>query len=139
MDDDCDASDVEAVERERQRALIAADIPALDRILAHDLIHVHSSGMVHDKGGFLRHIARMGGFVAIEREPPRIDVDGDFARLTGPAVNRLRSPETGEEVTVHAFVTQILRKGPHGWQITLSQTTPIRGVPGPARTGTDRA
>lgn len=130
---------VEAVERERQRALVAADIPALDRILAEDLVHVHSSGMVHGKGEFLRHVERMGGFVAIDREPARIDVDGDIARLTGPALNRLRSPDTGEVVTVHAVVTQILRRDADGWRITLSQTTPIRRAPGPAHTETGRA
>ncbi|MEF2070715.1 nuclear transport factor 2 family protein [Consotaella aegiceratis] len=116
-------SEVEAAEAERQRALIAADIPALDRLLADNLIHVHSTAMVHTKVEFLAHVERMGGFIAIERGPVDIRIEGDFAVVTGPAIHRVRSPQTGEEVALDGFSTVIFRRGEGRWQIMLSQMT----------------
>ena len=113
-----------AFERQRQKALIAADIAALTPMLADDLIHIHSTGMVHNKAQFLAHVQRMGGFVAIERPDPDILVQGDFALLTGETHNQVRKLETGEVMSRRGFSTLVLRRGPDGWQILLSQLTP---------------
>ena len=114
------------VEAEHQRALIAADTKVLDRILADDLIHVHSTAMVHGKREFLDHLQRMGGFISIGRGPVEIRIAGDMATVTGPAVHRVRSPETREEVALDGFSTLVLRRSDGGWQIMLSQMTLAR-------------
>lgn len=113
-----------AFERQRQRALIEADVTTLEKMLAEDLIHIHSTGMVHNKAQFLKHVERMGGFVAIERDPPEIRVEGDIAILTGHTRNRVRRLETGEEAERYGFSTLVLRRNASGWQILLSQLTP---------------
>ncbi|WP_416412538.1 nuclear transport factor 2 family protein [Pantoea sp. App145] len=113
-----------AFEQQRQRALIEADLTALENMLAADLIHIHSTGMVHTKAQFLAHVKRMGGFVSIQREPPDIRVEGDIAILTGNTRNRVRRLETGEEAERYGFSTLVLRRTAGGWQILLSQLTP---------------
>ncbi|ERK17678.1 hypothetical protein L579_3559 [Pantoea sp. AS-PWVM4] len=111
-------------EQQRQQALIHADLPRLASMLAEDLVHIHSTGMVHNKAQFLAHVQRMGGFIAIQRDTPAIRVEGDIAILTGHTRNRVRLLETGEEAERYGFSTLVLRRTPSGWQILLSQLTP---------------
>ncbi|WP_111495035.1 MULTISPECIES: nuclear transport factor 2 family protein [Marinobacter] len=113
-------------ERVRQRALTEPDLGVLEGLLADDLVHIHSTGMVHDKPAFLNHIRRMGGFVSIEREVPEIRVEGHLAVVTGVTINTVRSLETGERMVRHGFSTLILRQVEQRWEVVLSQLTPVR-------------
>ncbi|WP_413742778.1 nuclear transport factor 2 family protein [Sodalis sp. RH15] len=113
-----------AFEKQRQRALVAGDIAALAPMLADDLVHVHSTGMVHGKQQLLEHVRRMGGFVSIDRDDPQIRLEGGVAILTGDTRNRVRSLKTGEVMTRFGFLTLVLRRSAPGWQIVLSQLTP---------------
>lgn len=45
-----------AVEDERFRAMVAGDIPALERLLPPDLHYVHANGMIEGKAEFIRKI-----------------------------------------------------------------------------------
>ncbi|MFC3058877.1 nuclear transport factor 2 family protein [Paenirhodobacter populi] len=113
-----------AFEGERRRALISGDAAALDRILHPDLVHVHSSGMVHGKAEFIAHVGRMGGFVDITRGPVELRTTGaDGALMTGPTVNRVRRLDSGEIVDLTAFGTVVALRGGDGWQVLLSQIT----------------
>ncbi|EUB99191.1 hypothetical protein PMI07_005472 [Rhizobium sp. CF080] len=127
---DDDIAEIEETEKARQRALTSLDVPALEWLLADDLIHVHSTGMVHDKRQFIAHVQRMGGFRSIKRGPLDIRVDGPIALVTGSTVNGVRSPETGENVDLEGFSTIVMRRGEPGWQIVLSQLTLFRKAPG---------
>ncbi|MDL4914476.1 MAG: nuclear transport factor 2 family protein [Enterobacterales bacterium endosymbiont of Blomia tropicalis] len=113
-------------ESRRQRALIQADLATLENLLADDLIHIHSTGMVHSKSQFLNHVERMGGFVAIARAEPQITIHRDIAILTGPTCNTVRLLESGEEKVRYGFSTLVLRRAVSGWKIILSQLTPIQ-------------
>lgn len=115
-----------AFERRRQQAFITADIDALDVMLASDLIHIHSTGRVHDKAQLLAHLRKMGGFVAIDRDEPRIHLAGDIAVLTGEIRNTVRSLQSGEMMVRHGFSTLVLRRTLAGWEIILSQLTPYQ-------------
>lgn len=125
-----DIAEIEETEKARQRALTSLDVAALEWILADDLIHVHSTGMVHDKQQFIAHVQRMGGFRSIERGPLDIRVDGHIAIVTGSTANGVRSPETGEHVTLEGLSTLLMRRNERGWQVMLSQLTPFRKAPG---------
>lgn len=114
-----------ALETERQRALVAGDRERLAPLLADDLLHIHSTGMAHSKDAFLEHVARMGGFVAIERPTPEIRLLGDIAIISGETCNIVRSLSDGAERVRHGFSTLVLRRTPQGWQIVLSQMTPF--------------
>jgi uncharacterized protein (TIGR02246 family) len=113
-----DRAAIAALEQRRQAALIAVDLAALDELFADDLIHVHSTGLMHDKAALLRHIERKRGFVAIERGPLVIRIVGDVAVMTGPLINTMRAPDGEGETTMHAFVTQVLRRFETGWRFT---------------------
>lgn len=126
---DHDVSEVLEAEQARQHALVRKDLAALEWLLADDLVHVHSSGQVHTKPEFIAHLDRMGGFRSIERGPLDIRVEGDIAIVTGTSINGVRRLDTGEDVRLEGFATQILRRGPRGWQIVLSQLTPFRDGP----------
>lgn len=117
---------IEAVEAERQRALVAADRAALERILSEDLIHVHSTAMVHGKSDLIDHVCRMGGFISIERGPVDIRIFGDGALIIGRTVNRVRSRETGQELALEGMATIALRREDGVWRVLLSQLTPDR-------------
>jgi len=112
-----------AVEAERQRALIAADAAALDRLLAPELIHIHSSGVAQTKPEFLAHVARMGGFVSITRGALGLKAGGGFALITGPTVNTVRRLDSGALARLEGFGTVLARQTGEDWQIVLSQLT----------------
>ncbi len=57
-------------EQQRQRALTQPDLILLEKLLAEDLIHIHSTGMVHNKPQFLRHVERMGALPQFAAKRP---------------------------------------------------------------------
>lgn len=114
-----------ALETQRQQALVAGDRQCLAGLLADDLIHIHSTGMVHGKAEFLEHVVKMGGFVAIERPTPDIRLLGDIAIISGETRNIVRSLHDGAERARHGYSTLVLRRSLQGWQIVLSQMTPF--------------
>lgn len=126
---EADIADILETEEARQHALMTKDLGALEWLLADDLTHVHSSGMVHGKAEFIAHLDRMGGFRSIERGPLDIRVEGNMAIVTGNTTNGVRHVQTGEDITLEGFATMILRRGPRGWQVVLSQLTPFRDGP----------
>lgn len=113
------------LEQQRQQALIAADLPTLAGLLDDQLIHIHSTGKVHNKSQLLEHVQQMGGFVAIERETPAVQIVGDVALVTGFTRNTVRSLQTGEELVREGFSTLVLRHHQGCWRILLSQLTPL--------------
>ncbi|MGK3123744.1 nuclear transport factor 2 family protein [Candidatus Pantoea formicae] len=120
-----DITSLMAFEKRRQAALISADVEALSVMLADDLIHIHSTGLVHNKVQFIEHIRRMGGFISISRAEPQIQICGDIAMLTGPTRNAVRLLENGKYAERHGFSTLIARRTLTDWEILLSQLTPI--------------
>lgn len=120
-----DIKALRAVEALRQRALVTADTTLLATLLADDLLHIHSTGMAHNKTQFLQHVGRMGGFVAIDRPLPDIQLHGDIAILSGETRNTVRLLESGEEAVRYGFSTLVLRRSAQGWLIVLSQMTPF--------------
>ncbi|WP_321961352.1 nuclear transport factor 2 family protein [Paraburkholderia sp. J7] len=111
------------LERRRQAALVAIDLAALDAMFCADLVHVHSTGLVHDKTALLRHIDRKRGFIAIERGPLTIRIEGTIAVMTGPMSSRMRAPNGADETVMHSFVTQVLRHTEQGWRFMSFQLT----------------
>lgn len=114
------------VEDRRQNAVISADLAELDALLADDLTHVHSSGLVHDKAGFMDYVKRTGGFIGIERGPLDVRIEGAIAIINGSTISRVRALDTGAERVLEGFMTQVLRRTDHGWQFVVSQLTLFR-------------
>ena len=110
-------------ERRRQSAVVEIDLATLDDLFAEDLIHVHSTGLVHRKRELLRHIDRKRGFIAIERGELDIRIEENVAVMTGPITNRMRGNTGASEIIMHGFVTQVLRRYPDAWRFTNFQLT----------------
>jgi ketosteroid isomerase-like protein len=121
--------DMDAVldaENRRRAALVAVDLKELDRLFAEDLIHVHSTGLVHTKAELLRHIDQKRAFLAVDRGPLQIRIEGDIALMTGLMINRMRAKDGNGEILLHGFVTQVLRRSTRGWRFIRFQLTPVR-------------
>ena len=125
MEIDAKTSVLEA-EHLRQKALVALDMAALDKLFADDLTHIHSTGLTHNKGELLGHIERRRTFIAIERGPLDIRIEGNLAIMTGRIINHMRAPGGEGEVVLEGVVTQVLRKTADGWKFIHFQFTPNR-------------
>jgi ketosteroid isomerase-like protein len=119
MSDDRNA--ILAVEDQRIRALVDLDMATLDILFAEDLVHIHSSGLVHDKQGILAHIERNRAFRNVERGALKLRQYGDVALLSGPIINHMES--NGQPFTLTGIVTQALRKEQGRWRFIHFQFT----------------
>ncbi len=113
------------LEQRRQRALVDVDIDILRDLFDDDLLHVHSTGLVHTKPELLEHIARKRGFYAIQRGTLTLRGNDDMAILTGPIINQIRTAD-GKEEHMRGFVTQVLRRTLSGWKFLNFQLTVVR-------------
>lgn len=107
-----------ARETERRAALVASDMTRLADVIADDIIHVHTTGQVHDKAALIDHAGSVLEFLAVDRGPLLIRPLGDDAAImTGTMTNTVRRRGTDERVTVRAFVTQVWARREGRWQV----------------------
>ncbi|EQB04258.1 hypothetical protein L288_14360 [Sphingobium quisquiliarum P25] len=96
---------------ERRAALIAQDRHALEDLLADDLIHVHASGAVQNKGEFLTYALEVMRFVDIAQHEAAVRPAGDNgAIVSGAVTTSLMRRATGEQLTSRTFATQVWRR-----------------------------
>jgi Domain of unknown function (DUF4440) len=105
-----------ALEQRRHAALLDWDVDALGALFADDLTHVHTSGVMHTKQELLDYLAVRVRFVSIERHGVEVRVYENVAVMTGAMISQMRNPQTGELVTLHAFVTQVLHRLDGHWR-----------------------
>jgi ketosteroid isomerase-like protein len=121
--DDAEIAAVLVTEDRRRAALVELDLATLDHLFADDLVHIHSTGLRHDKPALLAHIERRRAFLAITRGPLDVRIEGNLAVVVGPVANRMRT-ENGGETMLLGIVTQVLRREPTGWRFIHFQLTP---------------
>jgi hypothetical protein len=105
-----------ALERRRHAALIGGDIKALEALFADDLTHVHTSGVMHTKPQLLDYVLSRVHFISIDRQGLDVRLYENVAVMTGTMTSRMRNSQTGEEATLHSFVTQVLRRQEGQWR-----------------------
>ena len=108
--------EVMELEARREAALVRCDIAALETLFWDDLVHVHTTGLVHDKTALLAHIAARAAFIAVERKNLIVRDYGDIAVMTGDLTNTMRRPGVSEPVLMKAFATQVARKADGEWR-----------------------
>ena len=107
-----------ACESARRDALVGDDMAAFAALIADDIVHVHTTGIVHDKAALLGHAGGFLRFIDIERGPLLVRSFGPAAAvMTGPMTNTVGRRGTDERVIVRAFVTQIWVCRDDRWQI----------------------
>jgi ketosteroid isomerase-like protein len=116
-----DQAEVLMMEQERIRALIDVDVPALHALMADDLVHIHSNGMVHDKAALINHVETGRAFRAIDRGPLSVRVTGDTAIMHGAITNHM--VVGGNPRLMEGMVTQVLRREQGSWRFAHFQFT----------------
>ena len=107
-----------ARERERRDALVADDRTAFADIVADDVVHVHTTGIVQGKAELLAHTGSFLKFYEIERGPLAIRSLGpEAAVMTGEMTNLVGKRGTEEKIRIRAFVTQVWARREGRWQI----------------------
>ena len=117
--------DIESLEQIRCRALLAGDLPTLERLLAHDLVHVHANGAVQDRAAYLVDVRDRLRFLHIDRGPLQVRVHGDMAVATGLLSQQLHIRDRRQDLALTAFTTQVWRRNVSVWQQISFQATRI--------------
>lgn len=100
-----------------KEAVLKADRPALEKLIADDLSYTHSSGKTQTKGEFISEAT--GGalhYKAIDFEPPQVRQYGDTVVITHPTT--ITTAETG---TSHLYLTEVWAKVHGRWQLASRQ------------------
>ena len=110
--------EVLAAERSRRDALVADDMAAFALLIADDVTHVHTTGIVQGKAALLNHAGGFLRFINIERHDLKVRaVDENLAIMTGGMTNTVARRGHYERVEVQAFVTQVWERRDGRWQV----------------------
>ena len=122
--------EVLAAERSRRDALVADDMAAFALLIADDVTHVHTTGIVQDKAALLGHAGGFLRFINIERHDLKVRVIGEnHAIMTGGMTNTVARRGHDERVEVQAFVTQVWERREGRWQIVNFHATRLSPPP----------
>ncbi len=122
--------EVLAAERARRDALVGDDMAAFALLIADDVTHVHTTGIVQDKAALLGHAGGFLRFINIERHDLKVRViEEDHAVMTGGMTNTVARRGHDERVEVQAFVTQVWERRDGRWQIVNFQATRLSPPP----------
>lgn len=107
-----------AAESARRAALVDDDRTALSLLMADDLVHVHTTGIVHDKEQLLDHTGSFLRFHDVRRGALTVRIVGpNVAIMTGSMTNSVSRRGSDEVVEINAFVTQVWVDRGEGWRL----------------------
>jgi ketosteroid isomerase-like protein len=119
-----DKDAIRKLEDQRFQAMIDADAPTLEKLLADTLVYTHSYGGADSKSSYLDGIrAKKWQYRKIERPSENIQVHGDCAIVTGQV--RIELLSDGKPKTLNSAYTNVWIKGAKGWQMVAWQSTPL--------------
>jgi ketosteroid isomerase-like protein len=127
------AEQLNALEDERCRCVVAQDYVRLRELLSPSLIHTHTRGNVDTRESYLAFVSGAIESLEMRREDLRVLPLGDAAAVMhGKQINRARRRGQTEEVVVEAMVTQVwARESDGAWRLAAFHATPL-GAPPPA-------
>ena len=123
--------DIRKVEAEWARALVAADVAALDGIFADDLVYVHSTGGIDTKQKFLDSI-KSGSlrFKAVTPRDVRVRSYGNVG-VVNALYDLILSSRGGNATMMTIQYVNVWVKERGKWSLVTQQTTRL---PGPTKT-----
>jgi ketosteroid isomerase-like protein len=118
---------INVLEDQRYAAMKTGDLPALERMLANDLIYVHSTGLVHGKTEYLD-LLRAGTvrYLDFHRTDSQTRITGECALVSARVKTRLLF--SGKELEMENHVTSAWARRPDGWSLIMAQSTPLKDV-----------
>jgi ketosteroid isomerase-like protein len=116
--------EVRQAERARFAAMVKADIGALDKLLAPDLIYTHGDARRIDKAAFISDF-KTGAFKYVKIDPTEITVrvHGDVAIVAGAA--GMDIVNNGAPASIQIRYTNVHVKRNGAWQMVAWQATRI--------------
>ncbi|HEY5209356.1 MAG TPA: nuclear transport factor 2 family protein [Stellaceae bacterium] len=116
-------NEIERLEHERCRVLMARDLAALAALVDEDLVHIHASGRIETKAEYLRGVEQRFVFRDVARQDLVVRVYGDIAVATGGLTQLVEIVGTPEERRMKAVVTQVWRLRDGAWRQISFQAT----------------
>lgn len=112
---------VEQAERGWAKAVVAADLAALDKIFTDDLIYTHSNAVIDHKADYIRKL-RSGEmkYQSIDYESMEVRVYGDAAVVHSKA--RIKA-QTTSSVDFKALMLHVWVRSSGEWRLAAHQTT----------------
>ena len=104
-------------------ALKARDATALGRLVADDLVYVHSTGRADDRAGYLDFVRSGPDFLAVEMTGPVLKMSGDTAVITGRLRLELRRGEGEPPAELDLLAIQVWRRIAGSWRLSVAQST----------------
>jgi ketosteroid isomerase-like protein len=120
--------EVRAAEQALYRAMIAQDFAALRRLLASDLVYIHSTAVAETKDGYLAGVANgLYDYATIASRDVTTRLDGAIAVQTGTVAMSVGARGQPKELTQLLF-TLVWRREGDAWRLTVRQATRIPAV-----------
>jgi hypothetical protein len=105
---------IKGLENERYAAMIASDMPKLDRLLDDRLRYIHSSGLVDDKASYLSGFGRLWEYRSIDRQDETIVPLGDSALIY--AILRIDAVVNGALRHIHSRALTVWARSGGSWR-----------------------
>lgn len=116
--------EIHELENARYRAMVSSDLVALDKLLADDLLYIHSSAAVDSKVSYLQSLSSGHvRYLSAERQQDSFRRYGDVVLIQG----RMKAHVViaGAEKALNNVFTCTWVKRPAGWQMVNWTSTPI--------------
>lgn len=123
-----ESQDILEMEKSRREAMVRADVPALDKLFADDMVWIHASAKADGKAGVLETIGSgKTKYLEISCSDEKVRLYGDMALVGGIADMKL---EIGGEIRVlkNRF-TISWQRADSGWKVVNWQSTTVRPAP----------
>jgi ketosteroid isomerase-like protein len=114
------------LEARRLSALKDRHAATLQSLIADDYIHVHSTGKVDDKAGFIK--GTLDRPRRSERGELSIRVYGDLAVITGEQSNQAVNADGSTGTAARFMATQVAHREKNTWRLVSMHVTPITPV-----------
>ena len=118
-----DGDTLAQLEELRGRALVERDHATMADLLSSDLVYTHSTGVVHDKQGFLEYVAGQTRWLALEWRGQYVQCFGELAVLSGYLRTTLQPSPALAPATVEAHVLEVWRRERAAWKMIAYQAT----------------
>ncbi len=114
------------LEKTRYEALTSRDTTTLSRLLADDLVYIHTNGVVDDKSSLLKNIATGAlEYLFILPEKSTATIEGNFGWVYGKANIRFRVADINMTFDQYISFIDFYRLAHNQWQLVACQNARI--------------
>ena len=117
--------EIAAAEQTLYRAMIAQDLPALDAVLADDVVYVHSTAVAETKDGYLTGVRNgLYEYGSIESDAATVSIHGGVAVQTGRSRMSVGARDQ-PKAPITLLVTWVWKREAQGWRLWRRHATRV--------------